>query len=176
MARWWTASKRVKSALPFFFFFTLCTRITVFFRVGRNCFACPHFQWWCLSFFVRRARTVVAFCVCSLLAYATVMNGKRRMTYGRTSGVVRGSGATPIGTGSGGLRVTRAVLQREARTLNKNSHRISLGWRCTIHGRELSSSSAPGSEDLDSVVSGGDAADEEHTEAPARVNSAPPGT
>ena len=40
---------------------------------------------------------------------------------------------------------------------------------------ELSSSSAPGSEDLDSIVSGGDAAGEEHAGAPARVNSAPQG-
>ena len=94
---------------------------------------------------------------------------------GRTSGFARGCGATPTGTGRGSLRVTRAVPpQREAQTLNENNHRISLSWRRIIHG-ELSFSSVSGSDDLDSVVSGGEAAAEENAGAPARVHSAPQG-
>ena len=56
----------------------------------------------------------------SPLACATVMNWEEaRMTPGRTSGVARGRGGTPTGTGRGSLGATRAVPpQREAQTLN----------------------------------------------------------
>ena len=93
------------------------------------------------------------------------------MTHGRTSGVARGRGATPIGTGRGSLRVTRAVPpQREAQTLNKNNHTSSLTWRRIIDGGSSAPPRRLEATTLTAVVSGGDAAAEEHAGAPARLH------